>query len=178
MVRKLKRGSVNSESFFAKLAFFWYNLLMEIFNEIEYEFIQKKLLELFLQNTIQEQTISFGLPSFGEIWICKIPVLVTGKNASFKTMHRPVLIVDDTHEHFIKGDKRNYYVLKITSQEDPYERIKMKNLENTGLVKTSFIRMELPIKVEKEQFLYPIGYYERKEVEKILTKIVIIYSPK
>ena len=50
--------------------------------------------------------------------------------------------------------------------------MKMKNLKNTGLLKPSFIRIELPIKVEKEQFLYPIGYYEGKEVEKILTKIL------
>lgn len=145
---------------------------MEILNEKEYKFIQKKVLELFLQNEIGEETISFSSPSFGEIWICKIPVLVVGKQISFKTMHRPVLVVDDTHEHFMKGDKKNYYVLKITTQEDSYSRMKMKNLENTGLLKPSFIRIELPIKVEKEQFLYPIGYYERKEVEKILTKIL------
>ena len=91
---------------------------MEILNEKEYKFIQKKILELFLQNEIGEETISFSSPLFGEIWICKIPVLVVGKQITFKTMHRPVLVVDDTHEHFMKGDKKNYYVLKITTQED------------------------------------------------------------
>ena len=87
-------------------------------------------------------------------------------------MKRPVLVVDDTHEHFVKMDKKNYYVLKITSQDDSYQRIKIKNLEKTGLLKESFIRIELPLKVEKEQFLYRIGSYDIEEVQKIMNKVM------
>ena len=90
----------------------------------------------------------------------------------FKTMKRPILVIDDTHENFIKNDTKNYYGLKITSQKDSYQRIKIKNLTNTGLYKESFIRIELPLKVEKEQFLYRIGVYDKEKVEKIKNRIL------
>ena len=145
---------------------------MEIFNEKEFAFNQTKYFNLIDRNLIEEDQNTYASPKFGEIWVCKVPVIVLKNELTFKTMKRPVLVVDDTHEHFIKMDKKNYYVLKITSQEDPYQRIKVKNLEKTGLVKESFIRIELPLKVEKEQFLYRIGSYDIEEVQKITNKVM------
>ncbi len=145
---------------------------MEIFSQKEFNFKQSEYFELFNQNVIEEEYASYNNPLFGEVWICKIPVLVLDNELIFKSVKRPVLVVDDTHEHFVKMDKKNYYVLKITSQDDSYQRIKIKNLEKTGLLKESFIRIELPLKVEKEQFLYRIGSYDIEEVQKIMNKVM------
>ena len=145
---------------------------MEIFSQKEFNFKQSEYFELFNQNIIEEEYATYNNPLFGEVWICKIPVLVLDNELIFKSVKRPVLVVDDTHEHFVKMDKKNYYVLKITSQDDSYKRIKIKNLEKTGLIKESFIRIELPLKVEKEQFLYRIGSYDIEEVQKIMNKVM------
>ena len=145
---------------------------MEIFSQKEFNFKQSEYFELCNQNIIEEDKIAYDNPKLGEIWICKIPVLVVGEEVFFKTMKRPILVIDDTHENFIKNDTKNYYGLKITSQKDSYQRIKIKNLTNTGLYKESFIRIELPLKVEKEQFLYRIGVYDKEKVEKIKNRIL------
>lgn len=145
---------------------------MEIFSQKEFNFKQSEYFELFNQNIIEEEQSAYEKPKLGEIWICKIPVLVVGEEVFFKTMKRPILVIDDTHENFIKNDTKNYYGLKITSQKDSYQRIKIKNLTNTGLYKESFIRIELPLKVEKEQFLYRIGVYDKEKVEKIKNRIL------
>ena len=145
---------------------------MEIFSQKEFNLKQVEYFELFNQNMIDEEQITYEKPKFGEIWICKIPVLIVGEEVFFKTMKRPVLIIDDTHENFMKNDTKNYYGLKITSQKDSYQRIKIENLTNTGLYKESFIRIELPIKIEQEQFLYRIGIYDKEKVEKIKKKIL------
>lgn len=123
--------------------------------------LQKELEEisnLVSELCLREDYLSFVTPKFGEIWICRIPVLVSNEGkVFFETIARPVLIIDDTHEHFIKHDFKNYYVLKITSQKDTYQRIKIFDYEKYGLQKESFVRLEIPLKVEKCQLLYKIG---------------------
>ena len=111
-------------------------------------------------------------PSFGEIWICQVPVLVVLENEiTFKTMNRPILVIDDGHGHFIKNDHKNYYGLKITSQEDSYQRMKIKAYYKYGLQKESYLRLEIPLKIEKEQFLYKISCFSYKEMVKIMAKL-------
>lgn len=146
---------------------------MEIITLKKYNEIVNEYLFFEVNNFIKEEDANYQSPSFGEIWICLMPIIVfDGANILFKTLKRPVLVIDDTKGHFIKNDQKNYYVLKITSQPDSYQRIKIKNLESTGLLKESFIRLEIPLKVEKNQFLYQIGYYKKEFVIKILEKIV------
>ena len=150
-------------------------------NSIEYisENTYKKELEEimcffnFNIDEIKEEKRDFIKPTFGDIWICSLPVLIVGNNKiSFKTQNRPVLIIDDTKEHFIRDDNKNYYGLKITSQQDSYHRIKIQNEKNLGLHKKSYIRLELPLKIEREQLLYKISQIPNQEMNMYLKKIV------
>ena len=143
---------------------------MEIISLEEYTRLKYNL-HSYLYIKEREDTI----PSFGDIWICQIPILVKAKKSIlFKKVNRPILIVDDTKEHLIHGDKRNYYGLKITSQNDSYQRVKLPNAKVLGLTKESYLRLEIPLKIEKEQFLYKIGSMSPKEVTKYISYILKI----
>ena len=112
------------------------------------------------------------LPSFGDIWICRMPVLVKSSNKYlYETVFRPILIVDDRHEHLIRKDSRNYYGLKITSQSDSYQRIRLSNYLSLGLKKVSYLRIEMPLKIEYNQFVYKIGEMDIKDVTKYLKMV-------
>ncbi len=145
---------------------------MEMYSEKEFLEQEKEFLHYFEATIVAEDSTNYYNPRLGEIWICKIPVIVVKENVYFKTMRRPILVIDDTEGHFVKNDLKNYYGLKITSQEDTYERIKIKESNKTGLQKKSFVRIELPLKIEKEQFLYRIGVYNLNEVKKITNKVM------
>lgn len=127
---------------------------------------------------IREEEISLVSPRYGDIWVCILPILVLEKDTiSFQTQKRPILVIDDTQEHFIKNDHKNYYGLKITSQEDSYQRVLIKNYYQLGLRKKSYLRLELPIKIEREQFLYKISRIEEKSMKKY-TKLITDFIKK
>lgn len=127
---------------------------------------------LTFPNVVKSDNLDYGNPSFGEIWVCQIPILHHHNgNILFETISRPILVLDDGHAYFVKNDNKNYYVLKITSQMDSYQRVPIKNYRDIGLQKKSFVRIEVPLKVEKEQFLYRIGQLSQKETIKYLKKV-------
>ena len=127
---------------------------------------------------IREEEISLVSPRYGDIWVCILPILVLEKDTiSFQTQKRPILVIDDTQEHFIKNDHKNFYGLKITSQEDSYQRLLIKNYHQLGLRKKSYLRLELPIKIEREQFLYKISRIEEKSMKKY-TKLITDFIKK
>lgn len=145
---------------------------MEILNELEIQQLELELIEI-LGFQVREDN-SFGNPSFGEIWICQLPILkeINGE-IQFATVHRPVLVIDDTTEHFVKKDTRNYYVLKLTSQKDSYRREEIPDYQLYGLQKKSYIRIEIPLKVEKCQFCYKISSLPIDITNNYLNKIQI-----
>ena len=65
----------------------------------------------------------------GEIWLITIPVLTYDKdnNININLQKRPCLIVDDGRGLIVEQDKRNYHVLKLTTQYDRYKRKLLKN---------------------------------------------------
>ena len=67
--------------------------------------------------------------------------------------------------------RKPHFGLKITSQEDVYQRKKIVNYRAVGLHKPSFIRLEIPIKLEKAQFCYYVGMYGLEKTQKILEEI-------
>ena len=52
----------------------------------------------------------------------------------------------------MKKIKKNYHVFKLTTQGDPYKKILIKNWKELGLKSKSYVRIEMPIKIEEEQF--------------------------
>lgn len=64
---------------------------------------------------------------------------------------RPCLILDDGRGLIVEEDNRNFHVLKLTTQYDRYKRRPIKNWKQIGLAKKSYIRIEMPIKIEENQ---------------------------
>jgi len=89
----------------------------------------------------------------GEIWLALIPIINydINKNLTVDFQKRPCLIIDDGGGLVVEGDSRNYHILKLTTQDDPYRRKLIKDWKKIGLRKKSYVRIELPIKLEKEQ---------------------------
>lgn len=90
----------------------------------------------------------------GEIWIVTIPILSYEDDGTvnIQLQKRPCLILDDGRGLIVEEDNKNYHVLKLTTQNDPYKRKLIKNWGKIGLRKKSYVRIELPIKIEQAQF--------------------------
>lgn len=90
----------------------------------------------------------------GEIWLVTIPILEFDANGDItvKLQKRPCLILDDGRGLIVEEDHKNYHVLKLTTQYDSYKRKLIKDWKKLGLAKKSYIRIEIPIKIEKAQF--------------------------
>ena len=93
-------------------------------------------------------------PSIGEIWIVAIPIIYYDENSDImvQIQRRPVLVLDDGRGLIVEEDKRNFHVFKLTTQNDPYKRILIKNWKQLGLRYKSYVRIEMPIKIEAQQF--------------------------
>ena len=98
-------------------------------------------------------------PVLGEIWVVAIPIIYYDENndINVKIQKRPVLILDDGRGLIVEADKRNYHVFKLTTQKDPYKRILIKNWKELGLKYKSYVRIEMPIKIEEPQFVSKIS---------------------
>lgn len=104
-------------------------------------------------------------PKIGEIWLVVIPIIyVENEEVSFKTQKRPVLILDDGRGFIVEEDNKNYHVFKLTSQNDSYKRILIKNWRELGLKTKSYIRIEMPIKIEESQFVFKITELPLKQM--------------
>ena len=86
--------------------------------------------------------------------VVTIPILQYDDNGDVSVVlqKRPVLILDDDRGLIVEEDRRNYHVLKLTSQKDSYKRKEIKNWRELGLKMKSYIRIEMPIKIEEQQF--------------------------
>ena len=51
----------------------------------------------------------------------------------------------------VEEDYRNYHALKLTTQYDSYKRMLIKDWKQIGLVRKSYVRIEILIKIEFEQ---------------------------
>lgn len=92
-------------------------------------------------------------PEIGDVWLITIPVLTYNENNEIGVLlqKRPCLIVDDGRGLIVEEDNRNYHVLKLTTQSDPYKRKLIENWREIGLLKKSYVRIEMPIKIEIQQ---------------------------
>ena len=94
--------------------------------------------------------------SIGEIWVTLIPkIIVDDKNDSvnFSIERRPCLIIDDGRGFLIE-ENSNYSGLKLTTRNTELKRVKRKEIKNwkeLGLKKKSYVRIELPLKIESSQ---------------------------
>ena len=116
-------------------------------------------------------------PKIGEIWLVTIPELFYEQDESIniKIQTRPFLVLDDGRGLIVEADYRNYHCFKLTSQYDKYKRKPIKNWKEKGLLKKSYIRIEMPLKIEEKQFkrkISELNTLEMIEVYKELYKII------
>ena len=99
-----------------------------------------------------------------------IPIISYDNNkVEINIQKRPCLIVDDGRGLIVGQDNRNYHILKLTTQNDSYNRKIINNWRYLGLKKKSYIRIELPIKLEEEQLIYKITEFP-------INQLISIYS--
>lgn len=97
----------------------------------------------------------------GDIWITLIPKLVIDEsNDSIQVIleKRPCLIIDDGRGFLIE-ENSNYSGLKLTTRNNRLENVNRKEIKNwkeLGLRKKSYIRVELPLKIESQQLVNKI----------------------
>lgn len=113
------------------------------------------------------------IAEIGEIWVVTIPVLTYEENdtINIQLQKRPCLILDDGRGLIVEEDRRNLHVLKLTTQSDPYKRKAIKNWRQIGLRKKSYIRIELPIKIEKEQLEHKIATLPENQLLEMYSEI-------
>lgn len=100
-------------------------------------------------------------PQIGDIWVTIIPKIETRNNKISNVIleRRPCLIIDDGHG-FIIEKNNDYLGMKITTQ-DKKNKKEIRNWYEAGLKQKSFVRIEMPIKIEKNQLVKKIGKLSR-----------------
>lgn len=97
------------------------------------------------------------MPEIGDIWVTIIPKIETYNNRISNVMleRRLCLIIDDGHG-FIIEKNNDYLGMKITTQ-DKKNKKEIRNWYDVGLKQKSFVRIEMPIKIERNQLVKKIG---------------------
>lgn len=114
----------------------------------------------------------------GDIWLVTIPILELDENndINVRLQRRPCLILDDGRGLIVEEDNRNFHVLKLTTQYDRYKRKLIKNWKELGLVKKSYIRIEMPIKIETAQFDRKITRLSEEELLSVYNEVYKIIN--
>lgn len=110
--------------------------------------------------------------------VVTIPILQYDDNGDVSVVlqKRPVLILDDGRGLIVEEDRRNYHVLKLTSQKDSYKRKEIKNWRELGLKMKSYIRIEMPIKIEEQQFDRKIFTLSEKQLLEMYSEVYKILN--
>lgn len=91
----------------------------------------------------------------GEIWLVALPVLSEKGEHNFDVglQIRPCLIVDEGKGMLIV-ENPDYLALKVTTKKNKINNVKeITNWKELGLKEKSYIRIEIPERVEKNQLI-------------------------
>ena len=114
----------------------------------------------------------------GEIWLVTIPILTYDEegNVNINLQKRPCLIIDDGRGLIVEQDNKNFHILKLTTQYDKYKRKLIKRWKEIGLKEKSYIRVEMPIKIENQQLIKKITTLSQNELLEIYNEIYKIIN--
>lgn len=101
----------------------------------------------------------------GEIWLVAIPVLYVKKENNYDTgfQIRPYLIIDEGKGMLVM-ENPDYLGLKITTKNNKVNRIEeIKNWKEIGLKSKSYIRIEIPQRIEQNQLIGKITELPREQ---------------
>lgn len=116
--------------------------------------------------------------AIGEIWLVTIPLLTYDEdgNVNINLQKRPCLIIDDGRGLIVEQDNRNFHILKLTTQYDKYKRKLIKRWKELGLKEKSYIIVEMPIKIEKQQLIKKISELSQNELLEMYNEIYKILN--
>ena len=112
----------------------------------------------------------------GEIWLVAISVLIVKEEGSFDTgfQIRPFLIVDEGKGMLIL-ENSDYLALKITTKKNNISNaVEIKNWKKLGLKEKSYVRIEIPERIESYQLIRKITALPKEqflEYYKLMLKI-------
>jgi hypothetical protein len=119
--------------------------------------------------------------NIGDIWLVLIPRILyddSDESIDVKLEKRPCLIIDDGRG-FIIEENSNYSALKLTTRESNLETVRRKEITNwkeLGLKKKSYVRIELPIKIEPEQLIFKITEMSNNEIASYLKDLANYFN--
>lgn len=110
-------------------------------------------------------------PKIGEIWTVGIPSVFYNekKELEARFQMRPYLVLDDGRGLIVE-ENPDYHCFKITG-EHTQRVIKIEDFNSKGLKKESYLRIEMPIKVEHPQFQFKIGSLSSKELYSVYREL-------
>ena len=94
----------------------------------------------------------------GEIWLVAMPILLVKDDNSFDTAFqiRPFLIVDEGKGMLVL-ENPDYLGLKITTKKNNVKHVEeIRNWKELGLKEKSYIRIEIPERIEQSQLIRKI----------------------
>lgn len=117
----------------------------------------------------------------GDLWITLIPkILIDEETGDINVIleKRPCLIVDDGRGFLIE-ENSNYSGLKLTTKSSAIKKVnrkEIKNWEALGLRKKSYIRVELPLKIESQQLINKIGEVSHDDLMMYLKELAEYFN--
>lgn len=118
------------------------------------------------------------IAKLGEIWLVVIPVLRTKEDntydASFQI--RPFLIVDEGKGMLVM-ENPDYLALKITTKKNKVNNIQeIKNWKEIGLKQKSYIRIEIPERIEQNQLIGKVAELPKEQFIKYYRLMLDIFN--
>lgn len=114
----------------------------------------------------------------GEIWLVAIPLLVRKENNSFDTTFqiRPFLMIDEGKGVLVE-ENPDYLGLKITTKKNKLNKAKeIKNWKELGLKEKSFVRIEIPERIEKSQLIAFVGKMPQDQFMEFYRAILNVFN--
>lgn len=104
---------------------------------------------------MQETKKTTETPQIGEIWLATYPEIYYEEDMilNVRIQTRPFLVLDDGRGLLVEEDNSNYHAFKLTTKYKNDKRRKLiNNWKEKGLKKKSYVRIEMPLKLEYQQF--------------------------
>lgn len=116
----------------------------------------------------------------GDIWVTLIPKLIVNDDESIQVIleKRPCLIVDDGRGFLIE-ENSNYSGLKLTTRNTLIKKVNRKEIKNwkeLGLKHKSYVRIELPLKIESQQLVNKICELKDEELKEYLKELAKYFN--
>ncbi len=114
----------------------------------------------------------------GEIWLVAIPLLTVKEDGTFDTAFqiRPFLIVDEGKGVLVE-ENNDYLASKITTKTNNVVKVKeIENWEELGLSQKSYVRIEIPERIEAEQLIRKLAKVPNEQFLDLFREILTIFN--